>query len=146
MSSGKKADAPPHGCRSPHEKCEMFLERHPSLLNSRVPSVPSGSQEKIRQGDGEVLRGAGETPEPVGPEERVAPARGAFVAASSSWNRCRFSRSHRSPFMLLACAPSRCRQTTRWITCGSISTKFLWSTSSRCRRSRRGRCLTLWSR
>lgn len=37
------------------------------------------------------------------------------------------------------------RRTIRLIMCGSISTKFLWSMSSRCRRSKRGRCLILWS-
>lgn len=36
----------------------------------------TGGQEKIRQGDGEVLRSAGETPQPVGQEEGVAPPRG----------------------------------------------------------------------
>lgn len=103
VSSGKKADTPTHG--SICEKCEMFLEWHPSLLNSRVWSVPSGSQEEIRQGDGEVLRRAGETPEPVGPEERVAPARGSFVAVSSSWKPCRFSRFSRH-LSCFACLPS----------------------------------------
>lgn len=49
-----------------------------------------------------------------------------------------------SPSAFTICLFCR-RQTIRLIMCGSISTKFLWSTSSKCRRSKRGRCLILWS-
>lgn len=107
-------------------------------------SFVTGSKEEIWQRDGEVLRSAGEASQPLSEEEGVTSTRGEMW-----WNTGRLSSSCfpvNISLSVFSISFPRRRRTIRSITFGSISTRFLWSTSSRCRRSRRGRCLTSWSR
>lgn len=58
------------------QRLPNFIHTNMCILKGAFCLSETGGQEKIRQGDGEVLRSAGETPQSVGEEERVAPPRG----------------------------------------------------------------------